>query len=47
VRVAARDGTVGLDTEAHPARDPSVPIWAARREADLLAGALGRTVEIG
>jgi exopolyphosphatase / guanosine-5'-triphosphate,3'-diphosphate pyrophosphatase len=47
VRVAARDGTVELDAEVDPARDPSVPIWAARREADLLADALGRTVEIG
>jgi exopolyphosphatase/guanosine-5'-triphosphate,3'-diphosphate pyrophosphatase len=47
VRVGAHDGTVTLDTEVHPARDPSVPIWAARREAGLLAEALGRTVEIG
>jgi exopolyphosphatase / guanosine-5'-triphosphate,3'-diphosphate pyrophosphatase len=47
VRVAAHDGTVELNTDVHPARDPSVPIWAARREADLLAGALGRAVEIG
>jgi exopolyphosphatase/guanosine-5'-triphosphate,3'-diphosphate pyrophosphatase len=47
VRVAAQDGTVALDTEVDPARDPSVPIWAARREAGLLAGALGRSVEIG
>jgi exopolyphosphatase/guanosine-5'-triphosphate,3'-diphosphate pyrophosphatase len=47
VRVAARDGTVALDAEVDPARDPSVPIWAARREAGLLADALGREVEIG
>jgi exopolyphosphatase / guanosine-5'-triphosphate,3'-diphosphate pyrophosphatase len=47
VRVAAHDGTVALDAEADPARDPSVPIWAARREAGLLAEALGREVEIG
>jgi exopolyphosphatase / guanosine-5'-triphosphate,3'-diphosphate pyrophosphatase len=47
VRVAAHDGTVALDAEADPARDPSVPIWAARREAGLLADALGREVEIG
>src|ERR671918_322645 len=46
VRVAAHDGTVVLDAEADPARDPSVPIWAARREAALLAEALGREVEI-
>ena len=43
----AHDGTVTLDAEADPARDPSVPIWAARRNADLLADALGREVEIG
>ncbi len=47
VSVAARDGTVALDAEPDPARDPSVPIWAARREAGLLADALGREVEIG
>src|ERR687892_1435417 len=47
VRVAAHDGTVVLDAEADPARDPSVPIWAARREAGHLADALGREVEIG
>jgi exopolyphosphatase / guanosine-5'-triphosphate,3'-diphosphate pyrophosphatase len=47
VRVAAHDGTVALDTEVDPARDSSVPIWAARREAYLLADALGREVEIG
>jgi exopolyphosphatase/guanosine-5'-triphosphate,3'-diphosphate pyrophosphatase len=47
VRVAGHDGTVALDAEADPARDPSVPIWAARREAGLLADALGREVEIG
>jgi exopolyphosphatase / guanosine-5'-triphosphate,3'-diphosphate pyrophosphatase len=47
VRVAARDGTVALAAEADPARDPSVPIWAARRNADLLADAIGREVEIG
>jgi exopolyphosphatase / guanosine-5'-triphosphate,3'-diphosphate pyrophosphatase len=47
VRVAGHDGTVALDAEVDPARDPSVPIWAARREAGLLADALGREVEIG
>ena len=47
VRVDAHDGTVALDAEADPARDPSVPIWAARREAGLLADAIGREVEIG
>src|ERR687896_19632 len=47
VSVAASNGSVALDTEVDPARDPSVPIWAARREAGLLAEALGREVEIG
>jgi exopolyphosphatase/guanosine-5'-triphosphate,3'-diphosphate pyrophosphatase len=47
VSVAAHDGAVALDAEVDPARDPSVPIWAARRNADLLAEALGREVEIG
>lgn len=46
VAVAAHDGAVTLDAEVDPARDPSVPIWAARRNADLLADALGREVEI-
>jgi exopolyphosphatase/guanosine-5'-triphosphate,3'-diphosphate pyrophosphatase len=47
VRVAAENGAVALAAEVDPARDPSVPIWAARREAGLLARALGREVEIG
>jgi exopolyphosphatase / guanosine-5'-triphosphate,3'-diphosphate pyrophosphatase len=47
VRVGAHDATVALGAEVDPARDPSVPIWAARREAGLLADALGRHVEIG
>jgi hypothetical protein len=46
VSVAAGDGAVTLAAEADPARDPSVPIWAARRNADLLAEALERDVEI-
>jgi exopolyphosphatase / guanosine-5'-triphosphate,3'-diphosphate pyrophosphatase len=46
VSVAARDGSVTLATATDPARDPSVPIWAARRNADLLAEALGRRIEI-
>jgi exopolyphosphatase/guanosine-5'-triphosphate,3'-diphosphate pyrophosphatase len=46
VSVTARNGTVALATEVDEDRDPSVPIWAARREADLLAEALGRRVEI-
>jgi exopolyphosphatase/guanosine-5'-triphosphate,3'-diphosphate pyrophosphatase len=46
VRVAARDGAVTLETEADPRGDPSAPIWAARRNADLLAEAVSRQVEI-
>ena len=46
VSVATRNGTVALAAEVDPARDSSVPIWAARRNADLLADALGRRVEI-
>jgi exopolyphosphatase/guanosine-5'-triphosphate,3'-diphosphate pyrophosphatase len=47
VHVAAHDGTVALDADVDPERDPSVPIWAARSNAGLLADALGRAVEIG
>jgi exopolyphosphatase/guanosine-5'-triphosphate,3'-diphosphate pyrophosphatase len=46
VRVASENGALKLETEADPAGDPSVPIWAARRNADLLAEATGRSVEI-
>ena len=46
VSVATRNGTVALDTEVDLALDSSVPIWAARRNADLLGDALGRKVEI-
>jgi exopolyphosphatase / guanosine-5'-triphosphate,3'-diphosphate pyrophosphatase len=46
VRVAADDGTITLATDCDPTRDITVPIWAARRNADLLAEALGRDVEI-
>jgi exopolyphosphatase/guanosine-5'-triphosphate,3'-diphosphate pyrophosphatase len=46
VSVTPRNGTVALDTEVDAGRDPSVPIWAARRNADLLADALGCRVEI-
>ena len=35
-----------LDAATNPALDATVPIWAARRNADLLAEALGRDVEI-
>ena len=47
VRVAPHDGGVALRADADPAGDPSVPIWAARRNADLLAEALGRPVDVG
>jgi exopolyphosphatase / guanosine-5'-triphosphate,3'-diphosphate pyrophosphatase len=46
VSVGTRNGTVTLAADPDPARDPSVPIWAARRNADLLAQALEREVEI-
>jgi exopolyphosphatase/guanosine-5'-triphosphate,3'-diphosphate pyrophosphatase len=46
VRVSANGAAVTLDADAHPERDASVPIWAARRNADLLSEAIGRPVEI-
>jgi exopolyphosphatase/guanosine-5'-triphosphate,3'-diphosphate pyrophosphatase len=46
VRVSANGKTVSLEPDADPARDATVPIWAARRNADLLSEALGRPVEI-
>jgi exopolyphosphatase / guanosine-5'-triphosphate,3'-diphosphate pyrophosphatase len=46
VRVSAHDGAVALDATTDPSLDPTVPIWAARRNSDLLAEALGREVEI-
>jgi exopolyphosphatase / guanosine-5'-triphosphate,3'-diphosphate pyrophosphatase len=46
VRVAANGSVVALRADAHPDRDATVPIWAARRNADLLSEALGRQVEI-
>ena len=46
VRVSARDSTVSLAADAHPSRDATVSIWAARRNAGLLSDALGREVEI-
>jgi exopolyphosphatase/guanosine-5'-triphosphate,3'-diphosphate pyrophosphatase len=46
VRVSANGRTVSLEADTHPERDATVPIWAARRNADLLADALGRPVEI-
>jgi exopolyphosphatase/guanosine-5'-triphosphate,3'-diphosphate pyrophosphatase len=46
VRVSANGSVVSLEADTHPSRDATVPIWAARRNADLLAEALGRDVEI-
>jgi exopolyphosphatase/guanosine-5'-triphosphate,3'-diphosphate pyrophosphatase len=46
VHVSARNGAVALDASTNPSLDATVPIWAARRNADLLAEALGREVEI-
>jgi exopolyphosphatase/guanosine-5'-triphosphate,3'-diphosphate pyrophosphatase len=46
VRVSANGKAVSLEAETDPQRDATVPIWAARRNADLLAEALGRDVEI-
>jgi exopolyphosphatase/guanosine-5'-triphosphate,3'-diphosphate pyrophosphatase len=46
VSVGTQNGTVMLAADPDPERDPSVPIWAARRNADLLAEALEREVEI-
>jgi exopolyphosphatase/guanosine-5'-triphosphate,3'-diphosphate pyrophosphatase len=46
VKVSANGKAVTLAPQADPERDATVPIWAARRNADLLAEALGREVEI-
>jgi exopolyphosphatase/guanosine-5'-triphosphate,3'-diphosphate pyrophosphatase len=46
VRVSANGSVVALHADTNPSRDATVPIWAARRNADLLAEALGRPVEI-
>ena len=46
VHVSAHDGAVSLEAATDPSLDATVPIWAARRNADLLADALGRDVEI-
>ena len=46
VRVSANDGTITLATDCDPSRDITVPLWAARRNADLLAEALDRDVAI-
>jgi hypothetical protein len=46
VEVASANGSVELRPSVEPDRDPSVAIWAARGNADLLAGAIGRPVEV-
>jgi exopolyphosphatase / guanosine-5'-triphosphate,3'-diphosphate pyrophosphatase len=46
VHVSVNGGAVSLAADSDPSRDATVPIWAARRNADLLAEALGREVEI-
>ena len=46
VRVTANGDAVSLTAGCDPSRDITVPIWAARRNTDLLAEALGREVEI-
>jgi exopolyphosphatase/guanosine-5'-triphosphate,3'-diphosphate pyrophosphatase len=46
VSVAAPDGPVRLVPDADPALETTVPIWAARQNADLLGQALEREVEI-
>lgn len=47
VEVTVRDGTVALRTRTDRKGDPTVPVWAARRNASLLAGAIGCAVEVG
>jgi exopolyphosphatase / guanosine-5'-triphosphate,3'-diphosphate pyrophosphatase len=46
VSVATANGAVRLDADGDPALDTTVPIWAARQSAGLLAEALDREVEI-
>jgi exopolyphosphatase / guanosine-5'-triphosphate,3'-diphosphate pyrophosphatase len=46
VHVSVNGGGVALEASSDPALDATVPIWAARRNADLLAEAVGRDVEI-
>jgi len=46
VRVSANGDAVSLLADCDPSRDATVPIWAARRNADLLAEAVGREVAI-
>jgi len=44
--VSANGMAVSLEPRTDPQRDATVPIWAARRNAGLLAEAVGRDVEI-
>jgi exopolyphosphatase / guanosine-5'-triphosphate,3'-diphosphate pyrophosphatase len=46
VQVSRLNGAVALEPEADARGDPTVGIWAARRNSDLLAEAIGRPVEI-
>jgi hypothetical protein len=46
VAVATDNGTVELRPVTDSGGDPSVPVWAARRNADLLAEAVDRPVDV-
>lgn len=46
VTVSQSNGSVTLEAQSAPGGDPSVPIWAARRNAGVLAGAIGRPVDV-
>jgi exopolyphosphatase/guanosine-5'-triphosphate,3'-diphosphate pyrophosphatase len=46
VRVGSTNGAITLEAETDTRGDPTVGIWAARRNSDLLADAVGRPVEI-
>jgi exopolyphosphatase/guanosine-5'-triphosphate,3'-diphosphate pyrophosphatase len=46
VRVGSTNGAITLETQTDAHGDPTVGIWAARRNAELLAETIGRPVEI-
>ena len=47
VTIASNNGSVTLEPHAGPEMgDASVAIWAARRNADLLASAIDRSVQV-
>ncbi len=46
VSVATANGSVELRASTAPDGDSSVPIWAARRNADLLSEAIGRPIGV-